>query len=126
MTLIRNLFFLISLTIFALATFVICLFNYNPEAASKSVFLTFYLSLGLTMAGILTILIYYIKLNWLKDTAVNSQFWPSVRQALLIAGTLTILLFLQGVKIFDWLIGISIIIVVSLLELFFQTKKGRS
>jgi len=74
--------------------------------------------------GILAISIYYTKTKLSKNETIFKNFWSSVRQGLFISMGITTLLVLKGMKILDWLIGISIMIVVILLELFFQTKKG--
>jgi hypothetical protein len=122
-TLIRNLFFLISITIFAVASTAICVFNYSPINGSRALFLDFYISFGIALAGVLAIIIYYLKVNIKKDKTIFNHFWPSVRQAILASLAVTIILFLQGLHILDWLIAISITVITVLLELFFQTKK---
>lgn len=119
----RNLFFLFAITLFALASVVLDIFNYNPFGAKTTIFLNFYLSLFLTLAGILSFLIYYIKVTLPKNKIIYLYFWSSVRQAVLISISLTTLLFLKSLNLFDWIVGISTVAVFFLLELFFQTKK---
>ncbi len=122
--LIRNLFFLFSVTLFAAASTVLDIFNYNPYQASQSAFINFYISFCFAVAGIASIVIYYLKIKYFKDKAINSYFWPSVRQGFLFAAALTLLLLLKGLRLLDWWVGIPLLIAVVLLELFFQTNRG--
>lgn len=125
MTLIRNLFFLFAVTVFALTSTVLAVFNYDPFHSDKSVFLNFYISLFVGLAGVLSLALYYIKVKIAKSETVYNFFWPSVRQASFISLAITVILYLRGLRILDWLIGVSVVIVVGLLELFFESRKKR-
>lgn len=122
--LIRNLFFLFSITLFATASLVLDIFNYNPYKSGMSVFVNFYLSLFIGLAGIISIFVYYFKLKFKKDKSIYSYFWPSVRQSIFISLSITLLLVLKGFKLLDWWVGIPLVIAVVLLELFFQTTSS--
>lgn len=122
--LIRNLFFLFSVTIFALASTVLDIFNYNPFNSGPSVFINFYASFLIAIAGILSFGIYYTKLRLKKDKQIYAYFWPSVRQALLLSLSLTVILLLKGLKLLDWWVSIPLVISIVLLELFFQTTSS--
>lgn len=121
MILARNLFFLFSITIFAAASLMLDIFNYNPYKSSLGVFINFYISFALTVAGIFTLLIFYSKCKFKKEKNHIQFFWPSVRQASLVAIAISILLILEGIKILDWWVGGPLAISTVLLELFFQT-----
>lgn len=125
MTTIRNLFFLLVVTVFALASTILSLFNYNPYEVNFTGFINFYISLFILVTGVLGLIIYYTKNRRVKTESIRKVLWPSVRQAGFISLAIVGLLLLRGMKILDWLIGISLIIVIILLELFFQTKKLR-
>jgi hypothetical protein len=120
-SLLRNLFFLFTITVFALASTILSIYNYDPTKSDVTVFANFYISLFFTLLGVITIALYYIKSKF-KANNQALYFWPSVRSATFLSAGLTSLLFLQGLRILDWLIGISVTIVVILLELFFRTK----
>jgi hypothetical protein len=126
MALARNLFFLFAITIFGIASSVLNIFNYNPFQANVSELLNFYVSLAVGLAGILAIAIMYIKSNLFKLGSLDTHYWSSIRQGALVSLGITSLLFLRGLRILDWLIGLSIIIVAVLLEMFFQTKPATS
>lgn len=125
MSLIKNLFFLFTVTIFAIASVVLNIFNYNPFQANFREFANFYASFLVALAGIITILIYYIKTKVTKNETIYKSFWSSTRQGLFVSIGTTTLMILLGMKILDWLIGISVVVVIVLLELFFQTKKAK-
>lgn len=120
---IRNLFFLFAITIFACASTVLSVYNYNPFQSEAKVFINFYISLAVALTGIISIIIHYSKMRIYKIDAGHHPLIPSIRQAALVSLGLVSLLILQGFRILDWLTGISILIVGILIELFFQTKK---
>lgn len=120
----RNLFFTFSIMIFALASFVLDTFNYNPYQANQKVFINFYLSFGIAVAMMATLVVYYFKFRHYKGEIVYKLFWPSFRQGVLIALAMTLLLMLQGLRLLDAWVGISVITVIMLFELFFQTKRS--
>lgn len=119
----RNLFFLCTVTIFAIASLVLDIFNYNPFEAQTAVFVNFYVSLFLTLGGVLAFTIYYCKIYFSKETLLYKIFWPSVRQALFLSLALTTLLIMKGLKLLDIWVGFSLVVIILLLELFFQTKR---
>ncbi|MDO8444460.1 MAG: hypothetical protein Q7S80_03070 [bacterium] len=119
----RNLFFLFTITTFAVASTVLSIFNYNPYQSSPVTIINFYASFLISLAGIGAIIIYYAKIKLAKNETIYSFFWSSVRQALFGATAITIVVYLQSLRILDWLIGISVVIVSILLELFFESKR---
>ncbi|OQA04579.1 MAG: hypothetical protein BWY68_00226 [bacterium ADurb.Bin400] len=119
----RNFFYLFSVTIFAIASLVLCLYNYNPFVATSAIFVNFYVSLFASLAGVITLILYYIKYFRSKDKLVYATFFPSLRQAVFLSLALTMMLLLKGLDLLDWWIGTSIVMVAILSELFFQTKK---
>ena len=123
MTLTRNLFFLFAVTVFAIASTVLTVFNYNPFLSAPTIILGFYVSLAFSIAGIISLCLYFTKIKATKNESVYRFFWPSVRQAWFVSLAVTVLLYLQSVKILDWLIGLSVVIIAVLLELFFESKK---
>lgn len=124
MTTVRNLFFLLSITIFAIATLVLTIFNYDPNMADGSIFTQFYISLLISLTGIIALIILFLRYRFSKNNLFLKNFWPAIRQGFFVAAALTLLLFLLGLKVLDSFVGISFLIVIILLELFFQTKKN--
>jgi len=126
MTSVRNLFFLFAVTLFAITSTILAIYNYNPFTSGLSVFINLYAALFVSLAGVMSLAIYYLKISHRKNQSTATLFWPTIRQASLISLALTILLALKGLGILDFLIAISIIIVLALLELFFRTKRRSS
>jgi len=118
------LFFNISVFLFAIALVLVTIANNDPLSSSFNVFLTFYAALFVTLWSTLTLLFFFIKSRILKELQITS-YYPTLRQALFLSIALTILLLLQGLNIFDWWVGVSIIIAFCLLELFFESKSKR-
>jgi len=118
----RNLFALFSLTIFSLASILLCTSNYNPFDGNVGEFIQFYLSLFFSILGVSTLIIYFSKMKIDHSKSIYSFYWPSVRQGTFLALYLTILFFLQGLRLLDYWIAIPFGIIIVLLELFFQTK----
>lgn len=123
MSLVRNLFFLFTVTIFGIASTILNIFNYNPYSANTSELINFYISLFVGIGGVTAIVIIYLKSKMIKKANLSIAFWPSIRQGSLVSLGITSTLLLRGLRILDWLIGVSILVVVALLELFFQTKR---
>ncbi len=121
----RNLFFLFSITLFAIASTVLNIFNYNPYQANLGIFLNFYTSFLIALTGIVSMFIIYIKLKSKKTEALNKYFWPSVRMAFFVSLGVDTLLILKGMKLLDLWVGVPLMIAIVLLELFFQTNKSK-
>lgn len=117
------LFYLYSLTVVAFATLVLCIFNYNPYESPTVNFIYFYTAMFFTLTGAISLIVFYFKLSLNRSEQIFSIFWPSVRQGLLFAAAISLVLILRGLKLLDIWIGIPILIIVLLLELFFQSKK---
>ena len=126
----RNLFFLYSVTLLAVVSTIINVFNYNPYEATPGELANFYISFFVAFGGIMANIIYFLKLKFLKDKTIYHYFFPSVRQGLFISLAATIILFLKPLHVLDWWVGLPLVIAVGLLELFFQTvspsKKAKS
>lgn len=119
----RNLFFLFFITIFAILSLILCINNYNPYKINLIQFIYFYSSFFVAVAGISSIVIFYLRIVIQKKETIYIHFWPALRQGLIISLGLSIILILKGLRLLDWWVGIPIIIIILLLELFFQTKK---
>jgi len=122
MKLVRNLFFLFAVTIFATASVVLDIFNYNPFESGASVFTNFFVSLFFAVAGITSFVVYFSKLRLSKDKNINAYFLSSIRQGLLLSTGIIILIILRTLQILDWWVAGPLIIAVILLEMFFQTN----
>lgn len=119
-----KLFFLVSVTVFALAALVLTLFNYNPYKSDISVFVLFYLSFWASITGLLAMILLFIR-SRLSDKLLSSVFWPTLRISAIFSLAATVLLVLAGLKILDLWVGIPLAIAIIMLELFFRGNKYR-
>lgn len=119
----KNLFMLFSITFIATTSTALSVFNYNPYTAQLYQHIIFYISLFVSICGILSFAIFYTKILVLKKETVYMLFWPSIRQASIISTATTIVLLLKGLKLLDIWIGVPLTIAILMLELFFQTKR---
>ena len=115
------LFFLFSVTVFAIASVILDIFNYNPYQSGVGVFVNFYFSFFLSITGVLSIIIFFLKIKLKKGEWSQVHLLPSIRQASLVALSLTVLLVLKGLKLLDWWVAGPLVVSIILLELFFQT-----
>ena len=120
---IRNLFFLLSVTAVALAALILSVFNYNPYLATNIQLLYFYISFWLATSGVIAIIIFYFKTRTDKAEDNKNHFIPSIRKGVFIGAAISALLLLQGMELLDWWVGVPVVIAIIFLELFFQTKK---
>jgi hypothetical protein len=116
------LFFNVTVSLFALASLLVTIANNDPFSSPFQTFLLFYLSFFVFIWSVTTLLIFLIKSRIYNNQLLLGTYLPTVRQSLFISITLTIILLLYGLNIFDWWIGISVILSFLLLELFFETK----
>lgn len=121
----KKLFLLFSVTIFALASTILDIFNYNPFESGSSVFINFYVSLFFTLTGIIGFFIFYFKIKIMKGEWNHSLLFPSVRQASFLSLSLIVLLMLKGLDLLDWWVGIPLVIATILLEMYFQTSSPK-
>lgn len=116
-----KLFFLFSITVFATASFVLDIFNYNPYKSDYWVFISMFISLFLSLTGICALAIFLLKVKTSKSKNYSPMLVSSIRQGLLVALSITILLVLQSLSLLDWWVGGPLVLAVILLELFFKT-----
>ncbi len=118
----KSLFFLFAIIMVTMATLVVVLNNYNPYQSGYLIYFLFYFSLFLILSGVISIIIFYSKIYIFKNSLLYTLFKPSLRQGVIISLGLVALLLLQGLKVLDFWVGIPLVIVIVLIELFFQTK----
>lgn len=116
-----KLFFLFSITVFATASFVLDIFNYNPYKSDYWVFVSMFISLFLSLTGIGALAIFLVKIKITKSKNYSPILASSIRQGLLVALSIAILLVLQSLSLLDWWVGGPLVLAVILLELFFKT-----
>lgn len=118
-----NLFIIFSITLLALGVWLMILFNINPKNADWLEKLAFFGSLLLLLSGTLTFIIFYFRI-WFSNKEVIYSYLPiAIRHSVLISFIAVSLLFLNALDVLTWWDGIILVVVIILIELFFQTKR---
>lgn len=119
-----KLFFVIAVSVFALAALILTLFNYNPYTSDYSVFVLFYVSLWASLTGVITVISLFIRSRF-SGKLMSMVFWPTLRISAIFALAITALLLLKGMKILDLWVGVPLAVAIVMLELFFRGNKFR-
>ena len=110
-------------TILCISALTIIIFSINPYEASVLTFVFFYLSLFLSLMGVITIINSVIKKIFIKNKILFRQISASFRQAVLLSLLITICMALQSQRILAWWNMLLLIAVLSTMELFAISKK---
>lgn len=110
-------------TILCVSALTIIIFSINPYEASVLTFAFFYLSLFLSLMGVITIINSVIKKIFVKNKILFRQISASFRQAVLLSLLITICMALQSQRILAWWNMLLLIAVLSTMELFAISKK---
>lgn len=91
----------------------------NPVTAFVSISVTMFLAL----TGTFTILGFYLRLFWLKNSLYFYNINVSFRQGVLLAFAVCIMLGFQAFRILNWWDGMIIVLVVAIIEFSFLSKR---
>lgn len=122
MTLKRNLFYLFTVTLLGFGVWLSLLFHTDPTYADILTWLTFLGSLFLWLSGFLAFILFYFKLALVNHETVYNLLPSSVRQSAEISLIIVGLLALQALRVLGWWEGGLYVLVILLIELFFQTQ----
>lgn len=122
MTLKRNLFIIFSGTLLAFGFWLTILFQTDPTYADILTWMAFFAALFIWLSGFLTFIIFYIKVNFYNHEIIYSLLPATARQSSEIALVVVGLMILQTLKVLGWWEGGLFILVIFLIELFFQSK----
>ncbi len=122
MNLRSRLFYIFSGTLIAFGIWISLLFHTDPTYADILTWLAFMASLLLTITGFLGLIIFYIKVSFFNNELVYVLLPSSLRQSLEIGLMVIGILSMQALKVLGWWEAGLYILVLVLLEFFFQTK----
>ena len=117
------LFLIFIVTLVALGTWLLILFNINPYDTDLLSIASFFASMYLWISGLLTLISFYLKIKLSNREIIYNHLPISIRQASLISLAFITVLIISSLGIFTWWSGILIVISILILELFFRTKK---
>jgi hypothetical protein len=115
-----KIFFLASVSLFALASLLLTVVNYNPYNSESSVFITFYASLLVSLTGLFTFLVIFIKSRFTEENVFVRSFWESLRQSILLALIMTLLLALRGLGVLDLWVSVPLSIAIIMVEMYIR------
>lgn len=126
MSLLKFLIFLSVGTILSWLTWVVVLRSLDPYSGGAVALLLFYLSLWLSAVGTMTILGFFLR-AWLENDGIYfRQIGVSLRQASFVSSGVIVALCLQAARWLNVWSGLSLVVLVLMLELFFlfgQTER---
>lgn len=117
------LFSLYSMMVLSLGLWILLLFNVNPFSAPSWIIITFYLTLYCFLLGLFAVIGFYLKVWASNREVIFAHLMPTLRQSALIAFAVIGLIFLEQVKALNWWVAILFIVSISMLELFFRSRK---
>jgi hypothetical protein len=106
-------------TVVSIITFASVILFIDPYSAPYLPNIFFYSTLFLSLVGIFTIISMLVR-RWFEPTAYIDRFRISVRQATLVALMLCALILLQSLNLLFWWVGLTLIMFITMLEIFFN------
>lgn len=117
------LFFLISAIIIAFGLAFVLIMGVNPFQSPIWIIILFYINLTILLAGILSLVGFYYKIQLSNREVIFSHIYPTLRQGILFAIVLVGFLFLKQIDSLNWWAALLLVMSVLLIELFFRSKK---
>jgi len=109
-------------TVLCWLSFGLVVFYIDPTKATLSSFVFFFLSLFFSLAGLFTLMGFYVRKWKARDEILFAHIGPAFRQGLFLSSTIVIILILQALKILTWWNLLILLCAVILLEFFFLAK----
>lgn len=118
------LFTIFILTLISLGTWFLILFNINPYTTDLISRCAFFASLLIWTTGILSLILFYLRIK-LSNKEIIFAFLPlSLRQAFLFSLAFVVVLILSSLNVLSWWSAILTVLSILILDLFFKTRKA--
>ncbi len=118
------LFTIFIITLIALGTWFLILFNINPYQTDIISRASFFVSLLIWITGILSLILFYLRIK-LSNKEIIFAFLPlSVRQSFLFSLSLVLILILSSLNVLTWWSAVLAVASILILDLFFKTRKA--
>jgi hypothetical protein len=125
MSLIRFIVILSIGTILSWLTWTVVIVSLDPYTGGGLALLLFYVSSWLAALGTITIIGFFLRAWWEKESVYFRQVATALRQGALISTGATIALLLQGARWLNIWSGISLVLLVLVTEMFFLAGQAR-
>lgn len=109
-------------TLTSLAAFCAVIFLTDPDDIGVIAFVLFYVTFFLTAGGIGVLLLTWLWRHMAQDLFTLGEIGMAVRQGILLGALLTIIVWMQQVKILVWWIALIVTAGIFLIELYFLTR----
>lgn len=110
-------------TLFSFIALTLVVYFIDPEKTGWVGKTIFYLILFFALSGLLNLILIKLRKIWGGEKTVILNIGLSSRQSILLSVILVGLLFLQGLRILVWWVGLLLAAGVFLLELYFLSRK---
>ena len=110
-------------TLFSFSALILVVYFIDPEKTGWAGKIIFYLVIFFALSGLLNLILIKLRKIWGGKEAVILNIGLTSRQSLLLSLILVGLLFLQGLQILVWWMGLLLAACVFLAELYFLSKK---
>jgi hypothetical protein len=112
-----------SVTLFCWLAWLVVLFYMNPDEGGVVGFTMFYLSLFLALIGTFSLLGFFIRVWFSKETFIFRHLGVATRQSLWFSILLIVTLMFQGGGMLKWWSALLLVLFLVLMEFFFITRK---
>lgn len=123
MSLKKYLIFTTTATLVSWIAWLIVLFYINPAEAGFIGFLLFYVSLFFALIGTFSLVGFFGRVWFTKEQIIFRHLGVSTRQSFFFAVLVVGILLLQGAGLYRWWTVISLVLLLTLLEFFFISRK---
>jgi len=110
-------------TLISFSAFCAVIFLTDPIDIGNIAFILFYLTFFLTVSGISVLVLTWLWRKMASDMLSLGEVGMAVRQGILLGALMTILIALQQVKVLVWWVGLIVVGVGFLIELYFLTRE---
>lgn len=122
MKLTKQLFSVFTFTLIALGLFLAILFNVDPNTSDLITRITFFISLFIFLAGLLTFIGFYLRIYLSNHEIIYANFPIALRQGILISLLCAGLLALSALDVLNIWSAIIFVLILVIIELFFRSK----
>jgi len=117
---------IMSATLISIIAFLLVIYRLSPfGAGNETAIVLFHLSLFLALTGLLTILNFYLRLLLKIGPVYAYHLNIALRQGALLSIMVIIMLIFQSLRVLTWWDGLLLLIIISLIELFFAGKESK-
>lgn len=122
----HQIFGAVSISLCALATWIYIVTQVKPNPNDVQIMGTFFLTMLVWMGSLLASLIYAYRIRRSNREVIYAHLIPSVRQGFIIAATVTLVLFLQYLRVLSWWDALLVVVGAFLFEIAFRQPLGQT